>query len=332
MIALVLPIVEASQVADARRRSEERARGMSLNEVTTGQLLLIVSELATNLLKFAREGCLLISAYEDADGDGIQVLALDKGPGMTDVARCLEDGYSTAGSAGHGLGAVRRLAHAFAIASWPDGTAVMARIGAGRLHRKIMPLWASLEVPLQGEQSCGDAICARRHSNGWTIVVADGLGHGPQAAEAAIEAIRQFRHVEGRSPAEIVERIHQGLRHTRGAAVAVSLLDEKTANLSFAGIGNIAASIVTASKRQQLVSLPGTAGHNARRISTFDHPFPRDSLLVMHSDGLSSSWSLEDHPGLFAAHPAIIAGVLFRDRARPRDDASVIVARSGPSA
>ena len=332
MIALVLPVVEPSQVGEARRRTAERARSMSFDDVLTGQLLIIVSELATNLLKFARDGCLLVSAYEVADGEGIQVLALDKGPGISDIARCLEEGYSTAGSAGHGLGAVRRLAHGFAIASWPSGTAVMARIGASRAAREVVPCWAALEVPLRGEQSCGDAICARRHSQGWTIIVADGLGHGPQAAEAAVEALRLFRKAEGLPPGEIVERIHQGLRHTRGAAVAVSRLNEDDATLSFAGIGNIAAVIVTAGKHQHLVSLPGTAGHNARKITTFDHPLPPNGLLVMHSDGLSSSWSLDEHPGLFAAHPAIIAGVLFRDRARVRDDASVIVARNGMSA
>ena len=330
MITAVLPIREASQVADARRRAVERARTLSLPETTSGQLSIVVTELATNLLKFGRDGSILLGSYEDAAGEGIQVLALDKGPGL-DVARCLADGYSTAGSAGHGLGAVRRLSGTFAINSWQNGTAVLAQVGPGKPGHAGPPTWGMLEIPLAGEASCGDAICARHHSKGWTVIVADGLGHGPQAAEASVEALRIFRHSEDLPPPEIVARVHGGLRHTRGAAVAVARYDEAQGRLSFCGIGNIAATIVTPRERHQLVSLPGTAGHNARKISAFDYAFGSDSLLVMHSDGLSSGWSLDATPGLFRAHPTVIAGVLFRDHGRARDDASVVVVRGAPS-
>ncbi len=329
MITAVLPIREASQVADARRRAVDRAHSLSLRELPTGQLSIIVTELATNLVKFARDGVLLLDTYEDADGEGIQVLSLDKGPGMSSVARCLEDGFSTAGSAGTGLGAVRRLANSFAIDSWPSGTAVMARVGTRKTAPPMFPTWGKLEIPLKGEASCGDAICARKHASGWTVLVADGLGHGPMAAEASVEAVRQFLHVEEASPGEIIERIHAGLRHTRGAAVASARYDEARAILAFTGIGNIAGSIVTGSKHHHLVSLAGTAGHNARKITTFEYEFAPGSLLVMHSDGISGTWSLGAMPGLAAAHPALVAGVLFRDHSRARDDASVIVVRSG---
>ena len=328
MITAVLPIQEASQIADARRRAVERARSLSLDETLTGQLSIVVTELATNLMKFGRDGFLLIGSYEDGNGEGIQVLSLDRGPGIVGVSRALEDGFSTAGSAGKGLGAVRRLSHTFAIDSWLSGTAILARVGAGPPGRVAEPVWGSLEVPLKGEQSCGDAICLRRLSHGWTVLVADGLGHGPHAADASSEAVRQFRRAETEAPAVIVARIHEGLRHTRGAAIAVARYEEADGAISFAGIGNIAATIVGARQRQHLVSLAGTAGHNARKITTFDYPFPADSLLVMHSDGISGSWSLDAYPGLFTAHPGVIAGVLFRDHARPRDDASVIVVRA----
>ncbi len=328
MITAVLPIQEASQIADARRRAVERARSLSLDETLTGQLSIVVTELATNLVKFGRDGVLLIGSYEDGNGEGIQVLSLDRGPGIVGVARSLEDGFSTAGSAGKGLGAVRRLSHDFAIGSWRSGTAILARVGAGPPGRVAAPAWGSLEVPLKGEQSCGDAICLRRLAHGWTVLVADGLGHGAHAADASIEAVRQFRRAETEAPAVIVARIHEGLRHTRGAAVAVARYEEADATLSFAGIGNIAATIVGARQSQHLVSLAGTAGHNARKITTFDYAFPADSLLIMHSDGISSSWSLDAYPGLFTAHPGVIAGVLYRDHARSRDDASVIVVRA----
>src|SRR5208282_3708459 len=59
---------------------------------------LVATELATNLMKHAREGLVAINEFVDADGSGIELIALDKGPGIADVARCLVDGFSTAGS------------------------------------------------------------------------------------------------------------------------------------------------------------------------------------------------------------------------------------------
>jgi hypothetical protein len=71
----------------------------------------------------------------------------------------------------------------------------------------------------------------------------------------------------------------------------------------------------------------GIAGHEARRIHEFSYPFPDDGLLVLHSDGLKSQWSLDGYPGLAERDPALIAGILFRDFNRGRDDVTVVVAR-----
>ena len=327
MIMLSLPISEASQVADARRKVSQRARDLSLSEKLTDKVAIVVTELATNLVKFAQQGTILVSGYDDEGEEGIQILSLDKGPGIENVSRCLEDGYSSAGSAGAGLGAIRRMSRDFAIGSWRSGTVIMTRIGTGK-NTDRMPLWAALEVPLRGEEACGDAICARRHDDGWSIFVADGLGHGPLAAEASFEAIRRFRSSEHEPAASILQRVHDGLRATRGAAAAVCQLNEATAKIVFAGIGNISATIVSPGERHHMISLPGTLGHIVRKFSAFDYPFPAGSLLVMHSDGLSGSWTFDEYPGLLGAHPMIVAGVLLRDYARARDDASVIVARS----
>jgi hypothetical protein len=75
-----------------------------------------------------------------------------------------------------------------------------------------------------------------------------------------------------------------------------------------------------------MVSLAGTAGHNMRKAQSFDYPYP-DGLVLMHSDGLATGWDLDRYPGLAHAHPTLIAGVLFRDYWRQRDDVTVLVAR-----
>src|SRR6202012_3364387 len=94
---------------------------------------IIATELSTNLIKHGSGGEILVGAYEDNESQGIEVLALDKGAGMSNVAACLEDGYSSAGTAGHGLGAVIRQSHFVDIGSWPGiGTAVLARVAPGQ--------------------------------------------------------------------------------------------------------------------------------------------------------------------------------------------------------
>jgi hypothetical protein len=76
-----------------------------------------------------------------------------------------------------------------------------------------------------------------------------------------------------------------------------------------------------------MVSVNGTLGHQMTRARQYEYPFEADSLLILHSDGLSANWSPDKYPGLFQRHPGVIAGVLFRDFRRIRDDATVAVAR-----
>jgi hypothetical protein len=97
--------------------------------------------------------------------------------------------------------------------------------------------------------------------------------------------------------------------------------------LHYAGVGNISGVIIDPHRSRGLVSLNGTLGLQSARVRQFDYDYSEDSAVVMHSDGLSARWHLSDYPGLCLKHAAVIAGVLFRDHARKRDDATVLVAR-----
>lgn len=325
-----VPVTEASQVADVRRRAVAIAHRLGFDETASGRVAIVATELATNLVKYGSPGEMLLSAFEDETGTGVEAIALDRGEGLGNIDEALRDGHSTGGSGGTGLGSVRRQSQAFDVASWPGrGTAVLARIQARprpAADAAASPFGA-VAVPMRGENECGDAYCARRHAQGWTVVVADGLGHGVNAAEASGEAVRLFRDRERDAPGEILGAIHAGLRHTRGGAVSVARYDAERATLVFAGIGNVAGAIVSGGETKRLVSLAGTAGHVARRIQEFEYPFGPDATLVMHSDGIATSWSLDRYPGLAGAHPSLIAAVMYRDFARGRDDATVLVAR-----
>lgn len=330
-------VTEASQVAEARRRATGVAETLGFDGTAGGRAAIVATELATNLVKYATGGEMLIGAYEDETGTGVEILALDRGTGIADIADALRDGHSTGGSPGTGLGAVRRQSQAFDIAAWPGrGLAVLARVvGTGSkpsgtvpgIGIPPVPRWGAIGVPLRGETVNGDAHCIRPSGDGWTALVVDGLGHGPLAAQASEAAVRAFRNHEHEAPGSILAAIHAALGHTRGAAASVARYEPGRDTLVFAGIGNVAGAVVTGGAVKRLVSLSGTAGLVARRIQEFEYPFTPRSLLVMCSDGIGTNWSLDAYPGLVEAHPSLVAGVIYRDFARVRDDATVLVVR-----
>jgi serine phosphatase RsbU (regulator of sigma subunit) len=181
---------------------------------------------------------------------------------------------------------------------------------------------------MAGEEECGDDWVFQEFARSARMTVADGLGHGLNAAIAARAAIRTAREHVSVPVQSLLERIHGALRATRGATVAVAEIDLAAQVVRYVGVGNIAAALVTGSgMTRRLVSLAGTAGHEVRKIVEFTYPWESGALLLMHSDGLQTHWSFDSYPGLLSRHPSLIAGVLYRDYARGRDDVTVVAAR-----
>lgn len=324
-------IRENTHVAEARRIAVDVAQGSGFGEEDAGRVAIVVTELATNLVKHGGGGELLIGTYEDRTGAGLECLALDKGRGMADVAASSRDGHSTAGTAGNGLGAVARGSHLTDSYSRPGGgTAILVRMQQGRpsdAASRAEPVSGAVAVPMTGETACGDAWCIRSRDGGLTMMVADGLGHGPMAAEASHAAVRVFNAEHARPPAELLDLMHIALRPTRGAAISICDVDSRRGSVLFAGIGNVAGVLVDGDTSRRMVSHNGTIGLVARRVQEFSYPFAGRPLIVLCSDGLGTSWTLDAYPGLAHRHPTLIAGVLYRDFARGRDDATVLVAR-----
>lgn len=318
-----LTVQDATDVANARRRVAIMAGSLGYDETALGRASIVVTELAQNLLRHAGGGEMLAGPDDQAPG-GMQILALDRGPGMRDVVACLRDGFSTAGTAGNGLGAIHRLSAQMLIHSRPGGgTAVLVRLASQADIRRTNAL---LRVPKPGETECGDDGAVVALPDGRVaILLCDGLGHGPLAAAASAEAVRLFRVRADQQPNEILAALHAGLRATRGAALAVAVIDHEAGQVAYGGIGNITAFITDSSGTRRMVSQNGTAGHTAGRLQTFHYPIHAQPALVMFSDGLSSSWGPANHSGLFGQDPMLVAGVLYRDHARGRDDASVVV-------
>ena len=329
----IIPISAAdpSQTGNARRQAAALALELGFDELRQGQLGIVVTEAARNIAAHGGDGEIVLTGWAYNQSTGIDVLALDKGSGIADVSAALQDGYSTAGTPGNGLGAMSRLAGVFQIYTAPgNGTAVFARLlrTAGEVETAATAYPVSAVcAPIAGEAVCGDAWSVEFTPERSLYIVADGLGHGPMAAEAALEAVRVFHQVSRYSPDQILTEIHQALGKTRGAAVSVAEILHGKNTVNYAGAGNIVAAIVADGKSRSLVSMNGTVGHSVGRMQQFSYPWAADSLLIMHSDGLATRWNVEQYPGLASRHPGLLAGVLFRDFCRRRDDATILVTR-----
>jgi anti-sigma regulatory factor (Ser/Thr protein kinase) len=336
--SIQISVEDPSQVAEARRTARTLAANLGFDPVRVEQIAIVATEASTNLLKHAGKGEILLCSTEE-DGAigsmGLEVIALDRGPGMADIERCLRDGYTTAKTAGEGLGAIVRLSMESDIYSVPArGTVVVARWrvspGIAPVHERLKPLRVgAINLAKPGQEVCGDS-WGIAHTAGCSVVlVADGLGHGMEARLAAVEAVRMLRSHSHLTPKELLEVVHPALRSTRGAAVAVARIDRDRGTLAFAGVGNISAQIYAGrGESQHLVSCNGTAGLQIPRLQQFSYPWPNGGMLILHSDGLSTHTGLDNYPRLMMHDPSLAAAVLYRDFSRGRDDATVVVIKA----
>lgn len=327
---LALHIGELSEVAAARRAAQQLAKRLGFGETEVGRVALVVTEAATNIAKHAASGEIVLQAVSRGEVAGIEILALDRGPGMTDFQQSLADGTSSVGTYGIGLGAMQRQSNEFDVYSVTGhGTAVRMVLWATPPEhdaRKPALEIGAVSIAYPGETVCGDGWMVSFDEQAARFMVCDGLGHGPDAALASTEATRRAAGSDY-PPAVVIEHLHQALRSTRGAAVAVAELDRSAGEIHFAGVGNIAASVITDDQRYQLVSHNGIVGGKLLKVQTFSAKWERGSLFVAHSDGLSTRWSLDDYPGLARCHPGLVAAVLYRDFGRQRDDMTVLAIR-----
>ena len=330
-------VIDSSSVGEARRHALAVAEHARLDVDRCGKVSIIATELAVNLHLHGGGGELLVSPLP-GPVPGVQLLAIDRGKGMYDIERCLTDGYSTAGTAGQGLGAIRRLSTHFDLHSQArteqfGGTVVLSQV-LGQTTAQGLPTCPEFElgavcVPLDGETVCGDGWTSDQREGRCTVLVADGLGHGILAAEASEAALNVFRLRGAARPAEFMALAHTALRPTRGAAAALAEIDPARGTIRYAGVGNIAGRVVTGETTRSMISHNGTLGLHTTRSVEAQYTWPVGGVLVMASDGLLTNWSLDRHPGLTRRHPAVVAAVLYRDWSRGRDDTTVVVARAG---
>jgi anti-sigma regulatory factor (Ser/Thr protein kinase) len=327
-----LSLTDQSGVAEARRVTIKLAQRLGFAERYQGDAALVASEAATNIIKYAGRGELLLRQYMTGDIPGIELIALDRGPGIGNLDAARRDGFSTGGSLGAGLGTMSRRSHFFDIYSVAGaGTAVLARIQNARSHVVGASRFSvgARSTPKAGQEVCGDAWGIEELDGQMRTVLLDGLGHGPLASDASLRAVEIFRQADRLdTPGDILRLAHEGLKGTRGAVMAVAAIDMAAGSVKFAGVGNIVGSVVSGESSEHLLSTDGTVGYNMRLVREDSVEWNARSTMILTTDGLSTRWNLHRHPGLIQHHPSLIAAVLHRDFSRDSDDATVVVVKA----
>ena len=319
-------ITDPSSVGEARRSAASAAKRLGLNERQAGELAILATEVSRNVLIHGGGGHVIVSGLQNHCGPLAQILALDKGKGIDDVPLALSDGYSTAGTMGAGLGAMKRLASRFEIFTGRGGTMVLLELGNSSTDAGV--LVSGIALPYPGEHLCGDGWWCHQAGGRALAILTDGLGHGLGAAEASQEAIATFRRHVSSTPADILACIHDALKKTRGAVAGIVAISHAQRELTYAGVGNISASLISGDTSRGLMSHNGTLGMVVSRIQEIHAEWVPDSVFVMHSDGLQTKWDLSSYCGLISRHPALVCGALIRDFRRHRDDAGVVVIKA----
>lgn len=330
--AVRLDVADPGMVLVAQQHARRVARLAGLDEAGADHAALATAELAGNAQRHGTGGTLVLQPA--ADAAGVDVVALDRGPGITDWKRSFTDGYSTADrSLGAGLGAVTRVATTVTgCAETGKGTVVSARIGSPGLAARV----SALGWPCRGERVNGDAWSWVVGDSGVFAILADGLGHGPAAAAASAVAVADPAELATAELPDVLLRLHARLRGTRGAAVTVVRLrpaaDGTAHELLVAGVGNVAAAVVgpDGSVRRTLIQ-SGTAGLAVRTPVQTITPVPAGSAVVLHTDGLLTSWDLKGRGRAVSSPPGVLAAVLLRDFERGTDDTGVLVIRPDPA-
>ncbi|NDU72720.1 SpoIIE family protein phosphatase [Actinomadura sp. DSM 109109] len=322
--AVWLRAEEPSAAAGARHQAARLAARLGFAGERLGQIQLAVTEAATNLSKHAVRGEILLRIVRMGEEAALELVCVDRGPGISDVPASRRDGHSTSGTLGLGLGSIERLADRTGLHSLPGaGTVLYAGFSAPR-GTWPRPPFAGVTRPIDGEQECGDAFAARLDGGTVYAMVCDGLGHGPMAARASYEAVMAIREaVLPARPVDLLRQVHQRLGATRGGAVAVAAVDPAAGTVRFAGLGNIAGWILGLDRRHGMISVPGIAGAKTRTLREHEYDLPEGAAVVLHSDGLTDKWNAAGRPGP-AREPLLIAADLLRSAGVRHDDRCVL--------
>jgi len=327
-------IDDRSYVSFVKREIHNLVVGKGFSAFKSGEIDIVVSELTSNLIKYAGSGELLYRVSNDDNGIFFEIFCIDGGKGINNINRMMQDGQSSSNTLGQGLGAINRLSDVFQVytlVNW--GTVQYSKIyqtpqATGVSGRQKNYDIGTLQVCAPGEQVCGDGYFVKKTDTGLHFFVGDGLGHGIKANEAVGEALQLFRESKEQDPVALLRQMHEYVKKTRGLVATVAFLDLTRRHWQICGIGNISTRIYNGLEVKNYTAYNGIIGHNIpRTINASFIPFDQNQTIVMMSDGIRTRWNLSDLPSLLKYTPSVIAASIYKDNARGNDDMTVLVGK-----
>jgi anti-sigma regulatory factor (Ser/Thr protein kinase) len=340
-----ISIIEEAHVGLARRSIRRSASEAGFAERQVAEIEIAVQEMGSNALKFARGTGRICFSRTDSDFEpaGFEIVYTDKGPGIQDLEMAVEDGFTTTGTMGAGLGAIKRMADEFYIYSnvqsrtrkLPEygrtthGTAIVFRkiVDGAQEVEPRSSLWGAITRSAAGFDENGDAYIINRTGDRQLIAIIDGLGHGIGAQAAAREAVAAIKSSVAQSVESIIRATHEALRSTRGAVLGLASVDLLTGVIEYAGIGNTDFRVLGGRSPIRFISLNGTLGSRLGRVKVFQERLPKVATIIMSTDGISDRWDADGYPGLLGLHPQLLCAVITRDYSRSNDDATILCGR-----
>ena len=335
---------DAADISFICRYLAAEAKKLGFDDETAAYIDIAVTELATNILNHrAKNGRIQVTGLNGAINRGLQIVALDDGPGIANINQALKDRFSDKGSMGCGLGAVQRLMDEFDIYSRPEdyvpenlrnaspcgGTIALARKWTTPPIKNVYS-WGGATRPHPGYQANGDAMLIRELEGRLVVAVIDGLGHGEDAETASQMALNYVEDNIERPFLQLMPEMHDKLKGTRGVVISLISLDLETHLLSWLGLGNVEIRIMP----RPIVSpfpKPGVLGYGRLpRLQLTEIRLPDEFTLVLYSDGITERWSKESRPDLVSLPAALLSHCLLREYSRSNDDATVVVIKGNP--
>lgn len=314
-----------------KKEIHKRITDFGIEESRAAEVDLIVSEMTSNLYKYADHGEILLGKFTEGTLQYIEIICLDNGPGIANPNRMMQDGMSTSNTMGAGLGSIKRLSDTFDIFSMVGwGTILLSRIYIDKKPaQKAEYIIRPLIVSKPGEKVSGDGLVIRTSEDGFRLLLADGLGHGPEANKAVNEAAKSFIVVPDKSPTQILRFVHNGIKKTRGMVANIVCYSISEKKWTSAGIGNIAAKWIGPVSVKNHMSYNGIVGHNIPNTMNDQSYQSADyNMVVLCSDGIKTRWETSRYPQILKHDPSILCAVLYKEHARRTDDMSVVVIKT----
>ena len=314
-----------------RSRLQTVARRLGFSESRRQNMLLVASEMVTNLIKHA-DGKGVVQIWQQP-GNVLDLVSFDYGPGIHDPVTAQQDGFSTAGTLGKGLGSMQRLSDRFGLFTQPrtgsahpwQGTAVWCRFEPETAPVAFGQVGLFVRS-LANDRHNGDHIYLELRPDRLRLFHLDGLGHGRDAAQATAQLDRYLAETD--TLEGLLARVDRHLRATTRGAVGIACeLDVRRQSLTMLGVGDMSAHLCQEGQVQHFSFAPGVLGREHKTPRPTEVAVAAGALLVSTSDGIRRGWDEKAFPGLCRQHPQLVAYVLGNAMARLTDDQSVCVLR-----